>query len=108
MQYCKEDLGKRIKEIRKIRSMTQPKLAELISVDPKYISRLETGTSTPSLDTLFNIAVALEVEVADLFDISHLDEKEELIEQLVRKLKKANSHNVRLIYSISNTILNNN
>ena len=87
MNQGKELLGKRIKEIRKTRGMTQPQLAERIGVDPKYISRLETGTSTPSLDTILNIASSLDVETSELFSFSHLDEKEILIDRLVKKLK---------------------
>ena len=86
--------------------MTQPALAELISVDPKYISRLETGTSNPYLDTLRNIASALDVEIADLFQLSHYKEKEDLIEQITNKLKNTNSKTVQLIYNITNTVLN--
>ena len=87
MKKGKELLGKRIKEIRKARKMTQPELAEIIDVDPKYISRLETGTSTPSLDTIINIADAFDTSLCELFDFSNMDEKDELISHLIQKLK---------------------
>ena len=108
MKQGKEFLGKRIKEIRKTRKMTQEKLAELICVDPKYISRLETGNSTPSLDTIMKISEALDIEAAELFNFSYLDEKENLIEQILVKLHNTNSKNVRLVYGITNMILSNN
>ena len=106
MENRKILLGKRIKELRKSRNMTQPELAEKISVDPKYISRLETGTSTPSLDTLHNIADALCVEIAEIFTFSYMKDREELIFQILNKLKTTNSKNVKIIYNITNAIVN--
>ena len=106
MKKGKELLGKRIKEIRKARKMTQPELAEIIDVDPKYISRLETGTSTPSLDTIINIADAFDTSLCELFDFSNMDEKDELISHLIQKLKMANTNSVRLVYTVANAVLN--
>ena len=45
-------IGNKIKEIRKKRGLTQAKLAERINVDPKYVSRLETGSSVASITTI--------------------------------------------------------
>ena len=41
---------------------TQEQLAEKIGIGPKHLSRLETAKIGISLDTLFNIADALEIE----------------------------------------------
>jgi DNA-binding XRE family transcriptional regulator len=57
MESVKKLLGQRIKEIRKSKNLTQPALAELVNVDSKYISRIETGNSYPSLDTLEKLKV---------------------------------------------------
>lgn len=106
MESVKTLLGQRIKEIRKSKDLTQPALAELVNVDSKYISRIETGNSYPSLDTLESIASALNVEVKDLFNSSHLQEKDELIKNITQKLINASNTNVKLIYQITNDILN--
>ena len=52
-------LGKRIKLARVERDMTQDQLAEAIKAKQKSISRYETGTSIPSLETLEKITKAL-------------------------------------------------
>jgi transcriptional regulator with XRE-family HTH domain len=52
-------LGKRIKLARVENDMTQGQLARAIGAMQKSISRYETGTSIPSLETLEKIAKAL-------------------------------------------------
>ena len=54
-------LGKRIKTIRKQRGLSQAKLSEMIDKTPTYVSYIEGGVKSPSLDTLVLIANALEV-----------------------------------------------
>lgn len=58
-------IGRRVAKARKIRGFTQAKLAELLGCEPEWISQLERG-ATPSLDTLWSIAEALHVSLADL------------------------------------------
>lgn len=62
-----EQLGRRIKQIRKSKKITQEKLAEMIDVDFGYISKLEVGLNFPSIRTLNKIADALSVDIADFF-----------------------------------------
>ena len=63
----KKELGKRIQNIRKAKSITQERLAEIIGIDPKNVSRIENGNSYPSAETLTAIADALDVEIYELF-----------------------------------------
>jgi len=51
MKTTKELLGSRIKEIRKLRRLSQEELSEKINIDPKHLSRIEVGRGFPSLDT---------------------------------------------------------
>lgn len=63
-------LGLTIAYYRKLRGMTQIDLAEQTNVSRTHISNIEApnGTTSVSLDTLFEIADALEVPIKDLFD----------------------------------------
>ena len=54
-------LGKRIKDIRLKKCMSQSKLSELVDKSPAYISYIESGYKSMSLETLVQIANALEV-----------------------------------------------
>lgn len=62
----KEKLGKNIQKYRKLRNITQEKLAELIGVEINSISAIERGRSFPSPENLTKIIDALNVPLADL------------------------------------------
>ena len=48
--------------------MTQEKLAELASLNYKYVGRVELGKADPGADVLVRLARALAVPVGDLFE----------------------------------------
>ena len=56
MQY-----GNVIRTIRAAKGLSQEELGKLIGVDTSYISRLEKGGRTPSLNTLQKIASKLDI-----------------------------------------------
>jgi transcriptional regulator with XRE-family HTH domain len=56
-----DELGRRIAEIRKSRSMSQEQLGERADVGTSHISHIEIGTRRPHLDVLLRIAAALDV-----------------------------------------------
>ena len=95
MQTTKGLLGARIKELRRAKSLSQEQLAELVNLAPKFISRIEVGRSSPSLETIENIARALQVEIRDLFEFVHLqprvvtaDSLQELLSDMDEKTAK--------------------
>ena len=65
-------LGIAISTIRKMRGLSQEKLAELANVSRSHISAIEApGIAHPfSLEVFYNIADALEVDPADLINAS--------------------------------------
>lgn len=60
------DMGKRIKQKRMAKGMTQEELAEKSDLSAVYIGMLERGKRTPSLDTFVLIADLLEVTADEL------------------------------------------
>ena len=54
LDYIK--IGKRVKESRRLKNMTQAELAELTDMSDTYISRIETGVKKASLTSLAKIA----------------------------------------------------
>lgn len=62
-------LGEKIRKLRKDISMTQEKLAELTSIDPKSIIQIESGKRNPTVKTLNKIARALSVKLSQLFEL---------------------------------------
>ena len=54
-------IGAKIKQYRKAAKLSQSQLAEMIGISTKYVSVLERSSKPPSLETLINIANALNV-----------------------------------------------
>ncbi len=65
-------LGINIKKYRKSRSLSQEQLSEMVGIQPRQMSKLETGVHFPSAKTLESICVALDVSPKDLFDFDIL------------------------------------
>jgi transcriptional regulator with XRE-family HTH domain len=59
-------LGDNLRSYRKRANLTQEKLAEKAGLSVVFVSLLENGWRTASLDSLLRIAKALNVELSDL------------------------------------------
>lgn len=59
----------RIREVRKMKKITQAKLVENISITRQYISLIELGEETPSLKVANEIATALGTCMYAIFDL---------------------------------------
>lgn len=66
MQKTVEKFGKKVREIRLEKKLSQGKLAKILGVHPTYISGIERGLRNPSLITLEKIAKALNVKIDEL------------------------------------------
>lgn len=61
-------LGEAVRAKRKETEFSQEKLAEKAGLSTVFISRIERGVESPSVDNLLKIAKALGVRVSDLVD----------------------------------------
>ena len=62
--------GQNLKFLRKERKLTQEQLSEMINLDIRQYSRVETGNGFPSLSTLEKLCKTLDINPAILFDSS--------------------------------------
>ena len=62
-----QEIGRRIKEIRKQKKIPQEKLAEMIGITPNYMSALERGLYNIKLELLVQIIDCLDITADDLF-----------------------------------------
>jgi transcriptional regulator with XRE-family HTH domain len=67
MEKARKELGKKIREIRKIKGLTQEELGEKANLNYKFVGELERGKVNVSLDSLVRISKALEIYIGDLF-----------------------------------------
>ena len=59
-------LGSRIKAKRKNLNITQQQLADKVGISLNFMGKIEVAFSKPSLDTLIDIANALNITLSDL------------------------------------------
>lgn len=98
-------LGLRIKELRKAQGMTQERLAEIVDIEPKHLSRIEVGKSFPSLDTLEKIAAALNDELKDFFEFQHLHSPREVRKSINSILEEVDPDKLSEILKILRAVI---
>jgi transcriptional regulator with XRE-family HTH domain len=102
MSQVTKDVGKRIRELRTGKSLTQEVLADRTGLTPKFISEVECGKTNPSLRTLEKIAGVLKVGIPDL--LSHAPKpkiqtsrKDKLVEEVIRLVRGKSPQKVKLL-----------
>jgi len=63
-------LGQNLRKLRVERSLTLDRLAAMSELTRGYLSLVERGLKTPSIAALLRVAAALDVHVAELFDLN--------------------------------------
>jgi transcriptional regulator with XRE-family HTH domain len=83
-----ENIGARVRTIRKEKNATLTELADQTGLSPAYISNLERGLCSPTLENMQRICSALGVEIVKLLDdrewaekVIRADEREVIFEQ---------------------------
>lgn len=66
-EALREQLGAAIRERRKAMGLTLADMAKRTNVSLGYLSQIELGKNSASIETLYRIALGLRVRVADLF-----------------------------------------
>ncbi|MBE7710251.1 MAG: helix-turn-helix transcriptional regulator [Cyanobacteria bacterium SIG32] len=97
----KQTFAKKLREIRKQRHLTQEQLAELVSVDFRHISYIETAKSFPSTDLIERICKALNVTYSQLFDFELETSREDLILKTTNIIKTLDDEKLALIFKIA-------
>lgn len=58
--------GKRIREVRRSKGISQEKLAELAGIDRSYMGNIERGEKNITLKKVYEICDALKVDIKEL------------------------------------------
>lgn len=83
MGNIKSLLGKRIKEIRKKRGLTQEKLAELAGIETPSLSNIENGKNYTNNETLEKLSDALKIRPYELYMFDYYLPTEKLIKEML-------------------------
>lgn len=100
MEKIKKLLGKRIKELRLAKGVSQQQLAEKSNIDQRSLSHIECGDTFPS-KALLDISKALDVELKDLFDYEHHKLNiEEMKDFIAKNLSQLTDENIKILYRL--------
>lgn len=99
----KKLFGQRLKELRTQNGLTQEKLAELINVGERNLSKIECGKSFVKAETIAKIASSLNIKPKDLFDFAYPDDEEIQKEALINAINEGKV-NIGLMYRIYKSI----
>lgn len=105
MSELKKLLGKRIREIRIAKKLTQEELSELTDIGASSISKIESGHFHPTDENLERIAKALKVEPYKLYMFNHQKDTKELLQDIQTMLNKATDDEIKLAYKVLSGIL---
>lgn len=99
--------GQKIKNLRKLHSLTQEKLSEIIDIDVRQVARIEAGESLPSVETLINISEVLKVTPNDLLEFLNQDDskKNRLKSDIYDILSLAKTEQLELIKKLILAVL---
>lgn len=92
-----KEIGLFIKKLRKEKDLTQEKLAEVLGVSNRSISRWENGVNMPDLDLLMEMAKFFDISIEEVLDAERkediMDEKKE--ESLLKVAEYSNDEKIQ-------------
>ncbi|OLA76940.1 MAG: hypothetical protein BHW55_05160 [Candidatus Melainabacteria bacterium 35_41] len=97
--------GRRIKELRKSKKMTQEQLSEILGLYQKQIGNIETGSYFTTMPNLEKLAEIFDVEIKDLFDFEHQKNKDEILNDIHKLLNTASEEQLKLIFRLVCSVL---
>ena len=97
-------IGERLKKLRENKNMTQGDVAEALGVNTATISKYESNSLEPSIESIKKLADLYDITIDELlkdeqFDVSKINVLEVLKEQKYMKLKGNLYHNTQIIFA---------
>lgn len=98
-------IGLRIKELRTKKGLTQEQVAEIMGINPKYMSGIERGKENPTLNTFISLANALDVEIGAIFTPLESFDPKQSRQHLNKIAQEATSEQLKLISKLLNAVV---
>jgi transcriptional regulator with XRE-family HTH domain len=81
-------VGRKIRQLRKERKLTQTELASRVGIQQSDLSRMEQGAYRVSLDTLFRLLAEFRMSIGEFFDDLNRESVTPRDAQLIRTFKE--------------------
>ena len=90
-------IGKRLKEAREKKKITQEKLAESLDVSIGYISQVERGLKHFNLQRITQVSKIFEIPVSYIIDGSISDKPVDALSELIETIKDYSDEEIRAL-----------
>lgn len=97
-------MGKRIKDVRKSKRITQEMLAEMLDISVSYMSRIERGIVKINLENLVKIAASLDMPPSYFIDGIYIKTSDNLNDDLAEITKHFSTGKMKLLTEIAKSI----
>lgn len=93
-------IGKRVKEIRLSKNLSQAQLAEMADLSAQYLSHIETARKKASLTSLINIAKAMGITLDDLLNGNQVNNLREYQNDIALLWLDCSEYEKRVLYEM--------
>lgn len=90
-------LGKKIRQLREQKNLTQMQLAETVEMSDSALSNIEIGKVVPQLNTLIAIAATLNVSLDYLINDNNEFDKKVYIQEVTERISKMAEQDIKHI-----------
>jgi len=73
LQYCNQNVGRAIRKLRTQKGLTQELLSGFAGIARTHLAMIENGCKKPNIETIWKIALALEMTPSEL--VSQIEEE---------------------------------
>lgn len=100
------NLGQRIKDLRKIKGLSQEVFAEKIGIATKTLSSIETGNAFMTSQTLEKILEILEITPNELFTFPEHMTNDDMYSYILKKLEfvKNDKERLKIFYNFAKSL----
>lgn len=96
----KKAFGTKIKALRNKKKLTQFELAEVIGIDEKHLSHIETGRSFPKANLIEKMCEELDVDFNTLFNFPEEINRGNILNKIEKVLKTMSEKDLYKIYKL--------
>jgi len=97
------DVGKRIDEAKKRKGYTTNKLAKIAGVSQSHLREIERGKKQPTVELLYRICNALDVNLSEFF-AENEPELSSNLRKLVQSAKRLNPEQIKALQQFLDTL----
>ena len=100
-------LGRKIKQYRILKGISQEKFAELLNISQRTLSGIECGNNFLTSKTLDKMLEVLKISPDELFYVEYLKPSKELLQEIISDIKsiEGDEDRLRTIYKVVKAIV---